>query len=244
MIYILVPSYNDSQNFQSLFKDIADTLKNIRYKIIIVDDGSLDKTVQVIKKLSKKYPLTRIGYRENKGPGYAFQVGFGYLIPKLKQTDIVVTMEADNSCDLSILKKMLSECNKYDIILSSPFAKGGKFLGIDKKRKVLGEAANFIDKIVFRIKGINTYSSFYRAYRADILKKAQKSYKSSLIIENGFSAVVELLIKLSKLNATFFEIPATLDWRKRKGKSKMKVGKTTVRHLVIYKNYFQKKYSL
>lgn len=244
MIYLLVPSYNDSQNFELLLKNISKAIKGKKYKVIIVDDGSTDDTEHIINTLSRKYQLFRIGYKNNRGPGYAFKFGFNYLIPKLKNKDIVVTMEADNSSDFSIMEKMIYQLKNFDIVLSSPFARGGKLIGLDNNRKILSDISRRLDSVIFRISGVETYGSFYRAYRAEILIKASKSYKSSLIIENGFSAMVELLIKLSNLNASICEIPSVLDWRKRQGKSKMKVGKTIIRHLAIYKNYFLGRYNL
>ncbi len=244
MIYLLIPSYNDSDNFNQLLWNIKKTLKGEKIKIIIVNDGSTDNTKKTAKALSKKYPLSIIGYKKNKGPGYAFRYGFEYLISKLKEQDLVITMEADNSSDLSILKKMINSCRYYDLVLSSPFAKRGKFVGLEKNRKFLSNISSFLDARVFRIKGVKTYASFYRAYRASILIKAFQTYKKNLITEYGFSSVIELLIKLSKIEASIKEIPATLDWRLRSGKSKMKILKTITRQLIVYKNYLFGKYNL
>lgn len=242
MIYFLIPSYNDSENFELLVKNISKTLKKEKYKVIIIDDGSTDKTIQEIEKLSKNTSLIRIGYKKNHGPGHAFKYGFTYLIPKIKERDIVITMEADNSSDFSILKKMIKLSRKYNVVLSSPLIKGGHFIGLDKNRKVLSEVSRYLDKLIFRVENVSTYASFYRVYQGEILIRSANKYKSKLITEDGFSAVVELLIKLSKLNATMTEVPAVVDWRKRKGKSKMNISKTITRHLLLYKNYLQGNY--
>ena len=243
MIYLLIPSYNDSYNFRPLLLNISGTLKRKNFKVIIINDGSTDNTKTIVKKFSKKYNLSLIGYKKNKGPGFAFKFGFQYLIPKLKNQDIVVTMEADNSSDFSILEKMIEKSRKYDIVLASPFAKNGQFIGLEFKRLVLGTAAVYLDRIIFPIKNVKTYSSFYRVYKAKILKSALSYYKENLIVENGFPAVIELLIKLANLDAHICEVPSKLDWKSRRGKSKMKIGKTIIRHLSIYKNFLAGKYS-
>lgn len=243
VIFLLIPSYNDSENFVLLLLNITRTLKGKKFKIIIVDDGSTDGTKKVSKELAKKYPLNLISYKKNKGPGYAFRYGFEYLIPKLKKEDLVITMEADNSSDFSIIERMISKSEKFDIVLSSPFAGKGQFIGLEFYRLMLGTLAMYLDRLVFRIQDVRTYSSFYRLYKAPILKKALAYYGKNLIRENGFPAVIELLIKLDKLNAKVCEVPARLDWSTRRGKSKMKIGKTTMRHLAIYKNFITGKYS-
>lgn len=243
MIYILIPSFNDSENFNLLLRNIGKKLRSYSYKVTIVDDGSTDQTLKVISHLSRRYPVRRIGYKKNRGSGYAFKFGFTYIIPRLKKNDILITMEADNSSDFAILTKMVEFTKKYDVILSSPFAKGGKFIKLDSKRRILSEIASILDRVIFRIKNVKTYASFYRAYRPDILKRAIKVYGNNLITETGFSAVVEVLIKLHKLGATVDEIPAILNWDVRRGKSKMKITKTIINHLLIYKNYFIGKYN-
>lgn len=243
MIYILIPSYNDAQNLPGLFANIRKFIKTKDYKIIIVDDGSTDDTQGQVKKLSLRYPASRIGYKKNKGPGYAFNFGFNYLIPKLKSQDILITMEADNTADFQILKTMIDKSQESDVVLASPYAARGEFIGLDLKRKILSEISNRLDILIFQIKGVETYSSFYRAYKALIIKKAKSFYKEKLITENGFSAVVELLIKLAKLDAKITEVPAKIDWRTRIGKSKMKITKTVIRHLNLYCNYFLGKYN-
>ena len=242
MIYFLIPSYNDSSNFLPLLQNISKNVKK-KKKIVIVDDGSTDNTQSLVHNLSKKYSVTRIGYAKNHGPGYAFKYGFNYLIPKIKSNDVVITMEADNTTDYQIIKKMIEKTSKYDVILASPYAKEGAFLGIGLERKLLSAVANFLDENIFRIENVKTYSSFFRAYTSNILKKLLKTYGKNFISENGFSAVVELLIKLNKIDAKISEVPAVTDWTHRKGKSKMKITKTILRHLAIYKSYILGKYN-
>lgn len=242
MIYFLIPAYNESENIPVLLRKLKSALK-AKSQIFIVDDGSTDKTKHVIKELSAKYPVTRIGYDKNRGPGYAFKFGFNYLIPKLKNSDLAITMEADNTSDLTIITKMINQAKKSDVVLASPYARGGKFLGISALRKTLSFFSNILDKLIFRVKNVRTYSSFFRLYRGSILKKAKEKYANDFITEDGFSAVAEFLVKLSKIGATFSEVPAIVDWRNREGKSKMKITKTIVRHLGLYKNYLQGKYT-
>ncbi len=243
MIYVLAPSYNDAQNLPKLIKNVSNKLQNQKHKIIIINDGSSDNIKWVIQKLKSFYNVVLIGYTTNQGPGFAFKFGFNYLIKSIKPEDIIVTIEADNSCDISILNKMIGSVDEtYDLILSSPYAKGGNFKGLSLERKILSNISNILDSLIFRIKTVKTYSSFYRVYKGSLLIKGYERYKSSLITDAGFSGVVELLLKLSACGAKICEIPATLNWEKRKGKSKMKIFRTVLNHIILYVNYFQGKY--
>lgn len=242
MIYVLIPSFNDAANFHRLVPSIVKHLKKSNFKIIIVDDGSTDNTIDTIKNLSKTYPVKRIGYKKNAGPGFAFKYGFKYLLPKLKKDDKIMTMEADNTTDFKILGKMIEKSKRYDVVLASVYAAGGTIKGMGVNRIILSYAASLLDCIFFRLKGVRTYSSFYRIYTGPIIKKALTVYKDKIITESGFSSVIELLIKLNKIGATFGEVPSTLDWKHKKGGSKMKIGKTALRHFNLYKNYLQGKF--
>lgn len=243
MIYILIPSYNDSQNFENLLKNLKKHLK-LPFQLLIVDDGSTDNTKQITKKLSSKYPVKRIGYKRNRGPGFAYRFGFDFLISKLKLGDLVITMEADNTSDYKILNHMIEKSGNYDIVLASPFMGGGGFLGVSKTRVFLSSVANRIDGMVFGIKKVTVYSSFYRLHRADILKKAKKIYGNNLIKSDGFSVFVELLVKFKKLDARIIELPAIVDWTKKKGKSKLKISKSLRSHLNLYRDYYSGKYNI
>lgn len=241
MIYFLIPAYNESENLVELVKTISS--QQIGKKIIIVvDDGSTDESKKILKRLEKKYPLTPLGYKINRGAGYAFKFGLAYLIPKLQKDDVVITMESDNTTDYFILGKMLKKSVGTKVIIASPHAKGGKFIGVGRIRIALSRVAAFTDSIIFGINSITTYSSFYRVYPADLLIRAQKRYGNKFITHFGFSAAVELLIKLKNINAQFLEIGATVDWNKRKGKSKMKIYQNVKNHFVLYRDYLVGKF--
>lgn len=243
MIHFLIPSYNDSGNYQNLFKNIKKAIFKKNYKILIVDDGSTDDTRKTVERLAKTFPVWRIGYRVNRGPGYAFRFGFNYLIPKLKSSDLVVTMEADNTSDFKILDKMMVASRNFDVVLASPYASGGKLISVPPVRRFLSLAANRLDAIVFRIKNVRTYSSFYRIYRGSILSKVKKVYGDKFIAEDGFGVFVEFLVKLNIVGAKIHEVPSVVDWGKKKGKSKMNIAKSTFRHFFLYSKFLTGRYN-
>lgn len=243
MIYVLVPSYNDSENIPNLLENISKSLKSKNFEVIIVDDGSTDGTKEMLNNLRLLSGSLRIlGYKQNKGPGFALNYGFLYILKKAKESDVIITMEADNTADLKLISKMLKKLKHYDVILASPHANGGGFIGLEIKRKALSIISNFLDKKIFRVPNVTTYTSFFRAYRIPALLKVKRKYKGNLMNENGFPSVVEILIKLHNEGASFQELPSIVDWTKRKGKSHMNVNKTIIRHLLIYKDYIQGHY--
>lgn len=242
MIYVLIPVYNEAVNLEDLIKDLDKSLK-AKKEIIIVDDGSTDGTIKKLTNLSKKYPVSRIGYKKNRGAGHAFKFGFNYIIPRLKKKDLVVTMEGDNTTDYNIIQKMLSLAKTNKVVVASPHAKGGSFKGVSPIRVYLSKLAALIDAQVFRVKNIKTYSSFYRVYPPSSLIKLRENFKDKFITNDGFSAGVEILIRLNKVGVKMNEVPSVVNWEKRKGKSKMNLVKNIRGHFSLYKDYLLGRFS-
>lgn len=179
----------------------------------------------------------------NRGVGEVFKSGFSRAMELASDNDIIVTKEADNTSDINVLDDMFQKINSgYDMVLASCYAPGGKIVGTTPFRLLLSCVANFILKLFFPIQGIHTYSSFYRIYRADMLRKAFYAYENSLFENSGFSCVVEMLIRLNRLNIRIAEIPMILYCNFRKGKNKMKKFRTIIRYMnLIYKELFYNK---
>jgi dolichol-phosphate mannosyltransferase len=76
------------------------------------------------------------------------------------------------------------------------------------------------------VPGVRDYSCGYRAYRADLLRRAFAEMGDQFVNQSGFSCMVDILLKLNWLNAVIAEVPLILHYDYKKGASKMKVGRT------------------
>jgi len=228
-VVFIIPAYNEAENLPLLLKNLRSRMgeEGYPYTIIIVDDGSSDGTDKVLKEFSTSLPLKIIRHNENLGVGEVFRRGFKEALSMVSPDDILITKEADNTSDINILPAIIKKVEDgYDVVLASCYAPEGKVVGTNFFRRVLSGGANMLLKVFFPIDGINTYSSFYRGYRARIIFEAASIYGPRLIEENGFACMVELLIKLSRLKAKITEVPLILYFKARKGKSKMKIFST------------------
>ena len=113
----------------------------------------------------------------------------------------------------------------FDLVLASVYAQGGGFEGTTFFRKFISTIANLIFRFFFDIK-VLTLSSFYRLYSISLLRKIEAN-NDVIIAENGFLCMLEILLKAIRQKATIIEIPMRLHSAKRKGKSKMKIMKTS-----------------
>jgi glycosyltransferase involved in cell wall biosynthesis len=92
-ISIVVPAYNEDESLPELMAWIDRVMKahSFSYEVIMIDDGSKDRSWQVIESLSATYPALRgIKFRRNYGKSAALHVGF-----EAAAGDVVITMDAD-----------------------------------------------------------------------------------------------------------------------------------------------------
>lgn len=229
MIYILIPIFNEEGNVANLHRELSSVLPEEEKMFVFSDDGSTDKTIELLKSHFSNTNFTVLGDGVNRGPGYAFNTGFEWVLANSKniEKDIVITMEADCTSDISILPHMLG-INKmgYDLVLASVYAQGGGFDSTSFIRKFLSAIANLLFRFLFDIK-VLTLSSFYRVYSVSLLQKIKQN-NSAIITEYGFICMLEILVKAIKQNARMIEVPMMLKSTKRVGKSKLKVFKTTM----------------
>lgn len=238
MIFFIIPAYNEVKNMEQLIKSISKKMDEIGrpYRLVVVNDGSTDGTRELVESYAKRFPITLLNHDTNKNVGQVFRTGFEYALSQAGPDDIIITKEADNTGDLGILPRMLDLISEgYDLVLASCYAKGGKIIGTTLDRRFFSSVANAILKICFPIKGINTYSSFYRVYRAGSLQKAFEAYGGRLIEEPGFVCMVEMLVKFRRLPVKIAEVPMVLRCDLRKGSSKMNKTETILAylHLII-----------
>lgn len=249
MIIFIIPAYNEEKNIGTLLSKMKEKMKqsSVPYRIIIVNDGSKDLTLNKIGSFKDSMPITVISHLTNLGVGQVFRSGFSEALKIAGEEDVIITKEADNTSDLAILETMVSRINDgFDVVLASCFAKEGKVVNTTIFRKMLSFGCNTLLKFFFSVPEVNTYSSFYRAYRASSLKKAFSIYGEGLIEEKGFVCMAEMLIKFNRIKLKITEIPMVLKCDLRKDKSKMNRAKTIYGYLRMIsreklKNYFNRK---
>jgi dolichol-phosphate mannosyltransferase len=239
MILFVVPAYNEERNISD---SIAEThrfasTQQWDHRIIVVDDGSSDRTAGLVLELAKHYPCQLISYQPNRGVGEAFRRGLNEALKMAADTDWIVTLEADRTGDLQILPEMFRvAASGKDVVLASCYAAGGGVEGTNWYRTLLSKVANFMIRFSLRLKDIRTFSSFYRVYRPAALRSVLERY-GDFYQESGFACVIELLARLARTGQRIAEVPMVLQGSKRRGPSKMKVGRTILGYLrVIVRN--------
>src|SRR5262249_36921122 len=162
-----------------------------------------------------------------RGPGAAFAAAFTRLTGLLRDEDWVLTMEGDNTSRVELVSQMfVRSAEGYDAILASPYMYGGGITNTTTVRTLLSYGANVFIREILGIQGILTMSSFFRLYRASLIRRLQARYGPGIVERRGFESMIEMLMKMVLMRTPISEVPMVLDTSLRAGKSKMKLLRT------------------
>jgi len=239
-LYVLVPVFNEAPNIATLceaFRQLAAELGDRRsLHFVLVDDGSSDGTAEIARREAAGLDLEVLRHESNRGPGAAFATGFAHLAGRMREEDWVITMEGDNTSRHELIKQMFTRAGEgFDAVFASPYMYGGGFTQTSFLRKLLSSGANLIVKDLLDIQGILTVSSFFRLYRARTLLRMQRAFGPGIVERAGFESMVEMVMKMTMLRVTISEVAMLLDSSRRKGKSKMKLVRTIMGYLALWK---------
>lgn len=232
---VVLPCYNEEKNIGHLVLRIEETLsKRLPYQIIAVNDGSTDETGKILKKLSKKFPVTVITHRTNLGLSAALRNGLNAALQQASDGDFIVTMDADSTHDPRYIVKMARCLNGgADIVIASRYVGGGHQINVPLYRTVLSKATNLSFKFVTGVPA-HDVTSGYRAFKVSVLKKTVQRLGDRFVTSKGFEVAVEILSKTywhGGNGIKIRELPFFLDYSAKKGKSKMKILPTALLYI-------------
>jgi dolichol-phosphate mannosyltransferase len=225
--FFVVPAFNEAENLPRLLHDLEQRPELFGHlsKVIVVDDGSTDGTAELAESHGGCLCIEVVRLGENQGPGAAFRAGFAAVLASCEDEAFVITLEADTTSDLDVLPAMLARArDDADLVLASVHG-GGRMMNVGLFRRTLSRGAGAVVRMALGVDA-RTVSSFFRVYRASLLRAGHSHFGDDLIRESGFACKAELLTKLATIGARVHEIPVDLDASLRVGESKMRIGET------------------
>jgi dolichyl-phosphate beta-glucosyltransferase len=226
-ITIVIPAKDEELRLPQFLQTLITYCREnpLRYEIIVVDDGSTDKTAQQVLHLRNSFPeLTLISLGRNHGKGYAVKQGL-----LAAHGNIALFMDADGSTPASEIKENLKFFQEgYDIVIGSRVLHSAtaKVKALPH-RKSIGWVFNFLVS-TFLIKGIKDTQCGFKMYRHDIIRPLWENIQIQ-----GFGFDLEVLYLAQKMGYKIKEVP--VNW-KHVGKSKVNLIKDSGKMLV---NIFQ-----
>jgi exopolysaccharide biosynthesis polyprenyl glycosylphosphotransferase len=237
---VVLPAYNEEASLESLLWRIHRALNSYDYWIVVVDDGSSDETAAIARRLSDQIPIRLVCHGTNRGYGAAIRTG---MLAGREIADSVVTMDADDSHDPSLIPLMLTtlECGS-DLIIASRFVPGGRMVGVPFHRTMLSYGAAVVFDLLIRIPGVKDYTCGYRAYSGDLIDRFVATWgRDRFVIEPGFCVGVELLAKADVLGASLSEVPLVLRYDRKLSDSKLDLRSTLLGYVDLVKRVRREK---
>ena len=194
-ISVVVPLYNEEESLPELFAWIQRvmTQNNFSYEVIFVNDGSTDRSWQVIEELAAQNNTVRgIKFRRNHGKSPALYCGFAKA-----QGDVVITMDADlqdSPDEIPELYRMITQ-DGYDLV------SGYKKKRYDPLSKTLPtKLFNATARAVSGIKNLHDFNCGLKAYRKEVIKNIEvygemHRYIPYLAKNAGFSKIGEKVVQ-------------------------------------------------
>lgn len=198
---IIIPCYNEEKDIkQNVEEKILPFLKNlpIEYELLLVNDGSKDKTQEVIETIEGAKAL---GYPINRGKGGAVKFGIEH-----STGDYILFMDADLSTDLIAFNELIPLLGQYDLIIGSRHLKESKMpVKQPLIRRFVGKSCRIIVNSQYGFKFKDTQCGF-KAIKTEIAK-----FIAEKQIVKRFAFDVEYLYIAKLNNWSIKEIPVI--WR-------------------------------
>jgi dolichol-phosphate mannosyltransferase len=197
-------------------------LHGIEHEIVVVDDGSTDRTWAVLQEAISRVPT--LHPVQNTGDhGFGRAVTFGM---EQARGDAMVVMMADESDDCRDVVRYWQTLNEgWDAVFGSRFVRGGGVVDYPRHKLFLNRIANLFLRVIFRAP-LNDFTNAFKAYRRDVIEGCRP------FLSPHFNLTIEIPLKTIVRGYTWTVIPIT--WRNRRsGESKLKIREMGSRYLFI-----------
>ncbi len=224
---VIAYCYNEEPMIEKLITDLKKVEKELQGKyeveFIFVDDGSTDKTNQLLQEGVKRFREARVVKNEvNRGVGGALKKGFAAV-----KGDLVVTFPGECAFEAKKIPELVETMDSQtDIVVGSYHHPQAEIKDIPKLRVWLSAVSTLFYNIILwkKKKRLYTISSGFRVYRRKVLDKVN-------LEAEGFLANSEMILKSILQGFKTKEYPVTLYGRVKGTASHMKVMKTIKNHL-------------
>ena len=161
---IVVPLYNEEANVRTLYARIVSAMEEFDdpYQIILIDDGSRDRTYSIVSELCEEDPrVVLIRLRKNFGQTAALKAGFDFA-----RGEVIISMDGDLQHDPAEIPTFISKLEEgYDIVSGWRFDRQDNWL----MRRIPSRAANWL---LAKLSGVqlHDFGTTFKAYRQDAIK--------------------------------------------------------------------------
>src|SRR5262245_41034780 len=201
-VFVVLPAYNEAANIGAVLAALEQTGQeaNLKFHAIVVNDGSRDRTSDVVRTHTATLRLTLLEHPHNLGLGAAIRDGLLTAVDLASDSDVVVTMDADDTHAPAAIAAMAEMIERGDdVVIASRYRAGSESRGVPTGRRLLSFGASLLLRGLFPTPGVRDFTCGYRAYRASVLRRAVALYRKDFITQDGFQCMVDILLKLRRM---------------------------------------------
>jgi dolichol-phosphate mannosyltransferase len=230
---VVIPARDEEESLPSTIADIVQTFttEHIPHEIVVVDDGSKDRTWAVLQQLKEKFPT--LAPTQTTGlHGFGRAVAWGLEHSRGDAMVIMMADASDSPRDAVKYWQMLNE--GYDCAFGSRFIAGGEVIDYPRIKLLVNRLANFLVRVGFAIP-LNDTTNAFKAYRRTVIEGCRP------FLAPHFNLTVEIPLKAIVRGYTFAVTP--ISWRNRKyGVAKLKIKEMGSRYFFICAYVWLEKY--
>jgi len=235
-VIVVLPAYNEQEHIGPLLEKIDDALqrRQIPYRVVVVDDGSIDGTLPALEYYREQLPVCIHRHDVNQGLGSTIRDGLRIASEMAADDDVVITMDADETHLPGLIPRMVEMIHEgRDVVVASRYQPGACVAGVSFPRRLLSYGASVLFRMAFPTPGVRDFTCGYRAYRGAILRRAVATCGDNFVESDGFACMAELVLTLRSMDAIFGEVPIVLRYDLKHGGSKMRIAKTIRQSIAV-----------
>jgi glycosyltransferase involved in cell wall biosynthesis len=205
-ISVVLPCYNEEAiletNLNTIISYLTSKADRYKWEIVLINDGSKDKTGEIANQFENQYDSIRVIHHPiNLNLGNALKTGFAN-----SKGEIIVVLDIDLSYSVDHIEKLVDKLTETsaDIVVASPYMKGGRVTAVPFGRKIMSRWVNRFMRMAAQDK-YDTFTGMVRAYRTNFIRSINLKTKD-------YEINPEIMYKAMILRARIIEIPAHLDW--------------------------------
>ena len=208
-VSVVIPAYNEELRIRNSLQKVMNFMRDNYddYEVLLVDDGSTDRTVNIAEDFAKNYPTLKIVKNPHSGKGYTVKTGM-----LMAKKDFILFSDTDLATPIEDLKRFLVWVteNDFDIAIGSREGMGAQRQKEPLIRHLMGRVFNLIVQILV-LRGINDTQCGFKLFKKE---SAHRIFKATLLYPGGkiegpmvTAFDVEVLFLARKMGYKIKEIP-------------------------------------
>ncbi len=193
---VVIPVYNEEQTIRKVVSAVI--ALPMLLEIVLVDDGSTDRTPEVLRDLAIEYPEVIVIARHGKNAGKTAALKTGF---RLTRGDIVIVQDADLEYDPAEIPDVIAPilAGRADVVFGSRFLVRKAARALYFYHYVANRALTLFSNVATNL-NLTDVETGYKAFRGDIIRKMK-------ITSSGFGFEIEVTAKVAKLKCAIYETP-------------------------------------